>query len=100
MKDAKKNGTLVEPTTMRLERLLPGPIERVREYRELPDDVKAKLVEADRITPIIPKFAPPAPAGWHTPLDLLEGRTRGEPSFDVFDRFEGNLTLYAAPSSS
>ena len=86
MNDAKKNGTLVEPTTMRFERLLPGPIERVWEYltrpellttwlsvaasidvREggkleltmdhgdkkggIPDDVKAKLVDADKITP-------------------------------------------------
>ena len=85
MKDSKKNGTLVEPTTMRFERLLPGPIERVWEYLtrpellttwlsvaaaidvreggkveltmdhgkkgELPDDVKAKLVDADKITP-------------------------------------------------
>ena len=189
MKDAKKNGALVEPTTMRFERLLPGPIERVWEYLtrpellttwlsvaaaidvreggkveltmdhgkkgELPEDVKAKLVDADKITPkvhgtvtrvapgrviaytwedamsdpgaplsgrsevtfeleargedvllvfthrrIIPKFAPQALAGWHTLFDLLEARTRGEPSFDFFDRFEGNLARYAAPSSS
>jgi uncharacterized protein YndB with AHSA1/START domain len=189
MKDAKKNGTLVEPTTMRFERLLPGPIERVWEYLtrpellttwlsvaaaidvreggkleltmdhgkkgELPHEVKAKLVDADKITPrvhgtvtrvvqgrviaytwedamsdpnatlsgksevtfeleprgedvllvlthrrIIPKFAPQALAGWHTLLDLLEARTRGEPSLDFFDRFEGNLARYAASSSS
>jgi hypothetical protein len=148
MTDAKKNGVLVEPTTMRFERLLPGPIERVWEYltkpellttwlsvaaaidvREggkveltmdhgepgkLPEDVKAKLVDADKITPkvhgedvlvlthrrIIPKFAPQALGGWHTLLDLLEAQTRGEPAFDFFDRFEDNLKRYAALSPS
>ncbi|MGZ3478576.1 MAG: SRPBCC family protein [Polyangiales bacterium] len=189
MKDDKKNGSLVEPTTMRFERLLPGPIDRVWDYltrpellttwlgiaasidvREggkleltmdhgekgrLPDDVKAKLVDADKITPkvhgtvtrvvqgralaytwedtmsdpdaplsgrsevtfeleprgedvllvlthrrIIPKFAPQALGGWHTLLDLLEARTRGEPVFNFFDRFEENLKRYASLSSS
>jgi uncharacterized protein YndB with AHSA1/START domain len=189
MKDAHKNGSLVEPTTMRFERLLPGPIERVWDYltrpellttwlgiaasidvREggkleltmdhgekgrLPDDVKSKLVDADKITPkvhgtvtrvvpgralaytwedamsdpkaplagrsevtfeleprgenvlltlthrrIIPKFAPQALGGWHTLLDLLEARTRNEPSFDFFDRFEDNLKRYSTAATS
>lgn len=190
MNDAKKNGTLVEPTTLRFERLLPGPIERVWEYLTrpellttwlgvaasidvrvggtleltmdhgeqkggIPDDVKAKLVDAEKITPkvhgtvtrlvpgralaytwedamsepnaplsgksevtfeleprgedvllilthrrIIPKFAPQALGGWHTLLDILEARTRSEPSFDFFDRFENNLERYTAIGAS
>jgi uncharacterized protein YndB with AHSA1/START domain len=182
--DAKKNGVLVEPTTLRFERLLPGPIDRVWEYLTRPEllttwlsvaaaidvreggkvdltmdhgkkgqleSVKDKLVDADKITPkvhgtvtrvvpgraiaytwedvmsdpaaplsgksevtfeleprgedvlltlthrrIIPKFAPQSLGGWHTLLDILEARTRGEPMFEFFDRFEENLKRYEA----
>ena len=85
MNESSKKGRLVEPTTMRFERVLPGPIERVwdhltrpellttwlsvaakMELREggrveltmdhgekgkLPEQVKAKIVDAETITP-------------------------------------------------
>ena len=49
---------------------------------------------------IIPKFAPQALGGWHTLLDILEARTRNEPGFDFFDRFEDNLKRYSTAATS
>jgi uncharacterized protein YndB with AHSA1/START domain len=86
MNDKNKKGTLAEPTTVRFERLLPGPIERVWEHltrpellttwlskaaamdlraggkieltmdhgdEGLPETVKKKIVDADKVTPIV-----------------------------------------------
>jgi uncharacterized protein YndB with AHSA1/START domain len=86
MNDRSKNGTLVEPTAVRFERLLPGPIERVWEHltrpellstwlckaaamdvrsggrveltmdhgdEGLPENVKEKIVDAEKVTPIV-----------------------------------------------
>ncbi len=189
MNSLNKKGTLVEPTTMRFERVLPGPIERVwdhltkpellatwlsvaaaMELREggkveltmdhgetgkLPDDVKAKIVDADTITPkvhgtvtrlvagralaytwedamsdpaappsgksevtfeleprgddvllvlthrrVIEKYIPQALGGWHTLLDGLEMRVRGDAPFSFMDRFQENLAQYTAKTAS
>jgi uncharacterized protein YndB with AHSA1/START domain len=86
MNDRSKNGTLVDATTVRFERLLPGPIERVWDYvtrpellstwlcktasmdvrsggriqllmdhgdEGLPENVKEKIVDAEKVTPIV-----------------------------------------------
>lgn len=86
MNDRGKNGTLVDSTTVRFERLLPGPIERVWEHltrpellstwlcktasmevrsggrveltmdhgdEGLPESVKEKIVDADKVTPVV-----------------------------------------------
>jgi uncharacterized protein YndB with AHSA1/START domain len=84
--NGRKNGTLVDSTTVRFERLLPGPIERVWEHltrpellstwlcktasidvrgggrveltmdhgdEGLPENVKEKIVDAEKVTPIV-----------------------------------------------
>jgi uncharacterized protein YndB with AHSA1/START domain len=180
----KKKGTLVEPTAIRFERVLPGPIDRVWDHLTkpellatwlavaasmelrsggkveltmdhgqsdggVPDRVKDKIVDGDKIKPgvhgtitrlepmralaytwedavlgakdaaksevtfeleprgddvlltlthrrVDPKYIPQTLGGWHTLLDALESRTRGEGLFGFFERFEQNLALYTA----
>lgn len=86
MNERNKNGTVIEPTTVRFERLLPGPIERVWGHltrpellstwlcktasmdarsggrveltmdhgdEGLPENVKEKIVDAEKVTPIV-----------------------------------------------
>jgi hypothetical protein len=89
MNDRSKNGTLVDATTARFERLLTAAIKS-----DVSFELEARGLLTHRRVDL--KYASQVLAGWHPLLDVLEMRLRSTPAFRFMDRFEANHPQYPA----
>lgn len=83
----EKHGTIIAPSTVRFERLLPGPIERVWSYLVEPDK-RAKWLASG---PLEPRVGGAARLTWlHSDLDAVR-----EPVPEEFKRYEKGHSMDA-----